>query len=128
MRPGLEGVGKWAVAPNQGGYSAGARHDPADHDQYRLDLLVQDAFDIVAAMGHGERRFHLVGHDWGGSLSWVMAHRRPERLAPPTMFSRPHPGSFAQAMRDDPEQPHRSRHHKALLDDRKSTRLNSRHQ
>src|SRR3546814_10996084 len=66
-------------------------------------------------MGHGERRFHLVGHDWGGSLSWVMAHRRPERLASLTMFSRPHPGSFARAMRDDPEQPQRSRHHKAFL-------------
>lgn len=114
--PAIAAAGYFAVAPNQRGYSAGARPDPADHDQYRLDLLVQDAFDIVAALGHGERRFHLVGHDWGGSLSWVMAWRRPERLASLTMFSRPHPGAFAQAMRDDPEQPHRSRHHKAFLE------------
>lgn len=114
--PALAAAGFCAVAPNQRGYSPGARPDPADPEAYRLDLLVQDAFDIAAALGHGERRFHLVGHDWGGSLAWVMAWHRPERLASLTMFSRPHPAAFARAMRDDPEQPHRSRHHKAFLE------------
>lgn len=114
--PALAAAGFCAVAPNQRGYSPGARPDPADPEAYRLDLLVQDAFNIAAALGHGERRFHLVGHDWGGSLAWVMAWRRPERLASLTMFSRPHPAAFARAMRDDPEQPHRSRHHKAFLE------------
>jgi 2-methylisocitrate lyase-like PEP mutase family enzyme len=31
------------------------------------------------------------------------------------MLSRPHPTSFARAMKNDPEQPHRSRHHRELL-------------
>src|SRR6201989_1124286 len=65
--PALAREGYFAVAPNQRGYSPGARPDPRDLGAYRIDRLVQDALDIVAAAGHGDRRFHLVGHDWGGS-------------------------------------------------------------
>ena len=77
--------------------------------------MIGDALDIVAAIGRGGQRFHLVGHDWGGSLSWIIADQHPERLASLTMLSRPHPASFARAMQNDPEQPNRSRHHRELL-------------
>ena len=121
--PALAQAGYFAVAPNQRGYSVDARPDPTDFDNYRIDRLIGDALDIVAAVGHGERRFHLVGHDWGGSLSWLIADRYPERLASLTMLSRPHPASFARAMKEDPEQPHRSRHHHELLDPGAGKRL-----
>ena len=71
----LAAAGYRAIAPNQRGYAAGARPDPKDLDAYRMELLIRDALDIVEAAGHGAPRFHLVGHDWGGSLSW--GHRRP---------------------------------------------------
>jgi pimeloyl-ACP methyl ester carboxylesterase len=121
--PALAQAGYFAVAPNQRGYSIDARPDPQVFDNYRIDRLIGDALDIVAATGHGERRFHLVGHDWGGSLSWLIADRYPERLASLTMLSRPHPASFARAMKEDPEQPHRSRHHHELLDPGAGKRL-----
>ncbi len=114
--PALAAAGFHAVAPDQRGYSPGARPDPRDVARYDIELLIQDALDIAAAFGHGTRRFHLVGHDWGGSLSWEIAAAYPARLASLTMLSRPHPGAFARALREDPEQPHRSRHHKAFLD------------
>jgi pimeloyl-ACP methyl ester carboxylesterase len=121
--PALAEAGYFAVAPNQRGYSVDARPDPHDFDKYRVDRLIGDALDIVVAIRHGERRFHLVGHDWGGSLSWLIADRYPERLASLTMLSRPHPASFARAMKEDPEQPHRSRHHHELLDPGAGKRL-----
>ncbi len=114
--PALAEAGFFAVAPDQRGYSPGARPDPADVAQYDIELLTADALDIVAAVGHGGRRFHLVGHDWGGSLAWDIAFRQPERLGSLTMLSRPHPEAFSRALRDDPEQPHQSRHHKAFQD------------
>ena len=114
--PVLEGAGYLAVAPNQRGYAAGARPDPADFDSYRIDKLIGDANDIVAGGGCGDLRFHLVGHDWGDSLVWIIADRCPERIASLTMLSRPHPASFARALKIDPEQPHRSRHRHELLD------------
>ena len=115
--PALAEAGYFAVAPNQRGYSVDARPDPQDFDNYRVDRLIADALDIVAVAGQGNRRFHLVGHDWGGSLSWLIADRYPERLASLTMLSRPHPASFARALRmPDGEQAHRSRHHQEFLD------------
>src|SRR6185369_4561053 len=43
----LAAAGFLAVAPNQRGYAAGARPDPADHPSYRIDRLIGDALDIV---------------------------------------------------------------------------------
>ncbi|MGO8921068.1 MAG: alpha/beta fold hydrolase [Stellaceae bacterium] len=116
--------GFFALAPNQRGYSAAARPDPADLDAYRVDRLIEDALDLVAATGRRDRRFHLVGHDWGGSLAWAIAYRHPERLGSLTILSRPHPLSFARALNlPDGEQAHRSRHHTAFLDPGAGPRL-----
>ncbi len=113
----LAGAGFLAAAPNQRGYSAGARPDPAEPADYRIDLLIGDALDIVAALGHANRRFHLVGHDWGASLAWEIAERSPERLASLAILSRPHPQSFARALAaPDGEQMRRSRHHRSFLE------------
>src|SRR5258708_5303932 len=115
--PALAAAGYFAVAPNQRGYAIGARPDPANFDNYRIDKLVGDALDIAKAAGHGDRRFHLVGHDWGGSLAWLIAYRHPERLASLTILSRPHPMAFANALTmPDGDQKRRSGHHTAFLD------------
>jgi pimeloyl-ACP methyl ester carboxylesterase len=82
-----------------------------------VDRLTNDACDIVAAVGHRDRRFHLVGHDWGASLAWQIADRHPERLASMTILSRPHPLAFARALEmPDGEQRRRSGHHRTFLE------------
>jgi pimeloyl-ACP methyl ester carboxylesterase len=113
----LAAAGYRAVAPSQRGYSAGARPDTGDPSNYHIDRLMDDAMAIVAASGHGERRFHLAGHDWGGSIAWALADRYPERLASLTVLSRPHPNAFDRALLEtDGEQAQRSKHHKAFLE------------
>jgi pimeloyl-ACP methyl ester carboxylesterase len=113
----LAASGYRAIAPSQRGYSPGARPDPGDTAHYHIDRLMDDAMAIVAASGHGDRRFHLVGHDWGGSIAWGLADRYPERLASLTVLSRPHPNAFNRALQmPDGDQAHRSRHHKAFLE------------
>jgi pimeloyl-ACP methyl ester carboxylesterase len=109
-------AGYYTVAPNQRGYAAGARPDPADHGKYRIDLLIADALSIVKALGD-PACFHLAGHDWGGSLSWHIADQYPERLGSLTMLSRPHPQAFNAALTmPDGEQKRRSSHHSRFLD------------
>jgi len=112
--PALAAAGFFAAAPNQRGYSPGARPDPSDFPAYDIELLIGDALALAERLSPG-RRFHLVGHDWGGSLAWEIAARFPEKLRSLTMLSRPHPLAFARALAEDPEQPQRSRHHKAFL-------------
>ncbi len=115
--PALAAAGYRAVAPDQRGYSPGARPDPADLSNYAFDRLVGDAIEIVAAAGYDGKRFHLVGHDWGGQVSWGVAGKHPERLASLTILSRPHPSAFRRALlMEDGDQKHRSRHHRAFLD------------
>ncbi len=114
--PELAKAGYRAVAPDQRGYSPGARPDPANLDNYLFDKLVADAIDIADASGAAGKRFHLVGHDWGGQVSWGVAHQHPERLASLTVLSRPHPLSFRRALQEDPDQKNRSRHHGKFLE------------
>jgi pimeloyl-ACP methyl ester carboxylesterase len=115
--PGLAAAGYRAVAPDQRGYSPGARPVPADLANYAFDKLVNDAVEIADAAGYEGKRFHLVGHDWGGQVSWGVADKHPQRLASLTILSRPHPQSFRRALqKEDGDQKHRSRHHRAFLD------------
>ncbi|MBN9514179.1 MAG: alpha/beta hydrolase [Alphaproteobacteria bacterium] len=115
--PALAAAGYRAVAPDQRGYSPGARPDPADLANYAFDKLIADAIEIAAAAGYESERFHLVGHDWGGQVSWGVASQHPKRLASLTILSRPHPSSFRRALlKEDGDQKHRSRHHRAFLD------------
>jgi pimeloyl-ACP methyl ester carboxylesterase len=113
----LAAAGYRAVAPNQRGYSPGARPDTGDTANYHIDRLMDDAMAIAAASGYGDRRFHLVGHDWGGSIAWALADRFPQLLASLTVLSRPHPNAFNRALQmPDGDQAHRSRHHTAFLE------------
>jgi pimeloyl-ACP methyl ester carboxylesterase len=112
----LGDMGYRAIAPSQRGYSPGARPDPREFSHYLIDRLMDDAMAIVAASGYGDARFHLAGHDWGGSIAWGLADRHPERLASLTILSRPHPNAFNRALANDSAQSQRSKHHKAFLE------------
>ena len=113
----LGDMGYRAVAPGQRGYSPGARPDPREFSHYLIDRLMDDAMAIVTACGYGDARFHLVGHDWGGSIAWGLAERHHARLASLTILSRPHPNAFNRALEMiDGDQAKRSKHHKAFLE------------
>jgi pimeloyl-ACP methyl ester carboxylesterase len=82
------------LAPDQRGYSAGAR--PAGRRAYRIGELVEDVRALVAASGSD--RVHLVGHDWGAAVAWAFAAQYPERLVSLSAVSVPHPAAFVRAM------------------------------
>ncbi|MCA9511998.1 MAG: alpha/beta hydrolase [Myxococcales bacterium] len=90
----LGAAGLRAVAPDQRGYSPGAR--PEGVDAYRIEHLVGDVLDVADALG--ARRFHLVGHDWGAIVAWHVAAHHPERLRSLAIVSVPHPNAFARAL------------------------------
>jgi len=102
-----------AVAPDQRGYSAGARPDGVD--AYATQHLVADALGLMDALG--APRFDLIGHDWGGQLAWLIAAHHAGRVRSLSALSRPHPAAFARAMAEDTAQAERSRHHRAFRED-----------
>ncbi len=111
MEP-LAEAGYFAVAPNQRGYSAGAR--PADVAAYATGNLVNDARALIDTFGEGHA--HIVGHDWGGQLSWLLAANHAQQVKSLTVLSRPHPQAFLHAFKHDAKQANRSKHHKAFQD------------
>ncbi|MBV9905290.1 MAG: alpha/beta hydrolase, partial [Alphaproteobacteria bacterium] len=108
-----------AIAPDQRGYARGAR--PERTDAYSVDKLIADATGLMAALGYS--RWHQVGHDWGGQLSWLIAAMQPERVLSLSVLSRPHPSAFARAMTEDTAQSARSGHHRSFREADAVTRM-----
>lgn len=102
--PALHAAGLRTVAPDQRGYSLGAR--PSDVGSYRMAECVADALAILSTLGI--ETAHVVGHDWGAIVGWNLAARHPERVATFTALSLPHPLAHAQAIAADPDQQERS--------------------
>jgi pimeloyl-ACP methyl ester carboxylesterase len=89
----LAAAGHRAVAVDQRGYSPGAR--PADPAAYAMSHLVDDVLGIVDAL-HTDQ-VDLVGHDFGGSVAWIVAGHHPGKVRTLTIASTPHPLAFVRA-------------------------------
>lgn len=100
----LEHAGLRVIAPDQRGYSPRAR--PLDVEDYRTSLLADDVIGIADALGIDS--FHLVGHDWGSAVAWVVAGAHPDRVRTLTAVSVPHLAAYNTALRDDPDQQERA--------------------
>ncbi len=95
--PALADAGLRVVAPDQRGYSPGAR--PAEVAAYATDRLAQDVVSLADALGLD--RFHLVGHDWGAAVAWYVAAHHGHRLETLTTFSVPHLAAYNAALAHD---------------------------
>jgi len=90
----LRAAGYRTLAPDQRGYSPGAR--PRGVRPYALAELVADALAVLdAATGD---RAHLVAHDWGAGVAWALAARHPDRVASLTSLSSPPPQALLRGL------------------------------
>jgi pimeloyl-ACP methyl ester carboxylesterase len=92
----LARAGYRVIAPDQRGYSAGAR--PEAVEAYAAGLLESDVLAIADALE--VQRFHIVGHDLGALVSWAVAAHAGERVLSNVAISVPHPDAFSAQLRD----------------------------
>lgn len=104
LTPLLTAAGLRVHAPDQRGYSPGAR--PEQVDAYRIEHLVADLVGLLDALSIP--RAHLVGHDWGAIVGWFAAAWHPSRVHTLTAASVPHPAAFGWALANDADQQQRS--------------------
>ncbi len=90
----LNAAGVRVLAPDQRGYSPGAR--PKGVRPYAMDKLSSDIL-ALADQAH-LATFHVLGHDWGAAVAWELAAAHPERVMTMTALSVPHPRAFFAAM------------------------------
>jgi len=100
----LENEGYRIIAPDQRGYSKGAR--PSKVSDYTIDKLSEDVIDIANAFNID--RFHLVGHDWGSAVGWYIVSKYSDRIFTWSALSVPHLDAFAYSMRNDKTQKKKS--------------------
>jgi pimeloyl-ACP methyl ester carboxylesterase len=107
VEPLLHAAGMRTFAPDQRGYSPGAR--PPRRADYLGVELVDDVLALLDQAGlPGEAKSageaglpsaHVVGHDWGGVVAWLLAGLHPERVRSLTVLSTPHPRAILPALR-----------------------------
>jgi pimeloyl-ACP methyl ester carboxylesterase len=102
--PTLHMAGLRTYAPDQRGYSPGAR--PSDVDTYRMVEFAVDAIALLDALGL--ERADVVGHDWGAAVGWHLAADHADRVRSLTAVSVPHPTAFGRARHLDEDQRQRS--------------------
>jgi pimeloyl-ACP methyl ester carboxylesterase len=104
VTPLLTEAGLRTYAPDQLGYSPGAR--PDEVSAYSTQNLTQVTADLMTALGVD--RADVVGHDWGANVAWALAGWHPDRVRSLVAVSVPHPAAYTVAYRTDPEQKERS--------------------
>jgi len=93
VAPLLHAAGYRTLAPNQRGYSPGAR--PKGRRPYATGELAADVVALIDLVGGSA---HVVGHDWGAAVAWALAMTKPDSVTTLTAVSVPHPGAFIKAM------------------------------
>ena len=88
------------IMPDQRGFAGSDA--PQDSKDYSTDKLVADLFALVDRLGLDD--FTLLGHDWGGAVSWAAALRNDPRLKRLVIVNAPHPVIFQKSLIEDADQ------------------------
>ncbi len=88
------------IMPDQRGFAGSDA--PQDKGDYTTDKIVADLFALVDRLGLDD--FTLVGHDWGGAVSWAAALRNDPRLTRLVIINAPHPVIFQKSLIEDADQ------------------------
>lgn len=86
-------AGYRAIAIDQRGYNLSDK--PKGDDNYLMPKMVSDVAAVVRSVGG---RAALVGHDWGGSVSWATAYAHPELIERLAILNLPHPNGLSREL------------------------------
>ena len=88
------------IMPDQRGFAGSDR--PQEVEAYKTDTLINDIFALADTLGL--ESFALVGHDWGGAISWPAALLGDPRLKKLAIVNAPHPVIFQKSVIEDADQ------------------------
>jgi pimeloyl-ACP methyl ester carboxylesterase len=91
----LADAGFYVVAPDLRGYNLSSK--PPRVRDYRLESLAEDVLALATHLGRA--RFHLAGHDWGGTIAWRVASVAAERVERLVILNAPHPAAYLRELR-----------------------------
>ncbi len=87
-------------APDMRGYNLSCR--PEEVEAYRMRHLLADVRELIEKLELTD--LTLVGHDWGGIVSWAFALKYPEMLERLVVIDAPPPFTWNRDLRESPKQ------------------------
>lgn len=90
----------YCVAIDQRGYNQSDK--PKGVENYDMRLLVGDVAAVIKHLGR--EKAIIVGHDWGGIVSWTLAMHMPQVVEKLIILNLPHPRGLARELANNPEQ------------------------
>ena len=88
------------VAIDQRGYNLSDK--PAGNEPYAMSRLISDVAAVIQHMGQDSAT--IVGHDWGGAVSWQFAFNYPQMVDKLVILNLPHPVGQLRELTINPEQ------------------------
>jgi pimeloyl-ACP methyl ester carboxylesterase len=88
------------VAIDQRGYNLSDK--PDGEQNYNMRYLISDVAAVIQHLG--EEKATIVGHDWGGIVSWQFAFALPQMVENLVILNLPHPNGLARELENNAEQ------------------------
>ena len=88
------------VAVDLRGYNKSDK--PEGVEAYKMVNLMKDIEAVIRA--EGKEKAIIIGHDWGGAISWSLAIYRPDLVEKLIICNLPHPKGMANELATNPEQ------------------------
>ena len=88
------------VALDTRGYNKSDK--PEKQEDYDMSLLVGDVAAVIRA--ENQESAIIVGHDWGGLISWQFAMTHPEMISKLIIVNLPHPKGLSRELANNEEQ------------------------
>lgn len=99
------------VAIDQRGYNQSDA--PAGDENYQMRHMISD---VAAVIQHfGAESANIVGHDWGGIVSWQFAFALPNMVDNLVILNLPHPNGMARELANNEEQQRNSAYARAFI-------------
>ncbi len=92
--PAFAAAGYRAISVTLRGYEPGSIPRQGGNENFAIIRLAEDVIAWIEQLNVG--KVHLVGHDWGAVIAYVVAAMAPEKLHSVTAMAVPHLGRFSQ--------------------------------
>jgi len=99
------------VAIDQRGYNLSDQ--PDGEENYGMRFLVGDVAAVINSLG--EEKATIVGHDWGGAVSWQFAFALPQMVENLVILNLPHPNGIARESANNVEQQQNSSYARTFI-------------
>jgi pimeloyl-ACP methyl ester carboxylesterase len=90
----------YVVAIDQRGYNLSDK--PKGVENYDMRLLAGDVVAVIKSLGR--EKAIIVGHDWGGAVSWTLAMYQPQYVEKLIILNLPHLRGLSRELANNPQQ------------------------